>query len=137
MDRKDLQALSKIRLREAKALLRAGLYDGAYYLAGYAVECALKACIAKATRRHEFPDKSRVEASYTHKLASLVRLANLEEVRLERVKNDDVFRKYWDVVAAWTEESRYQTWSSENAWKLYQAASDRYHGVIGWIKPHW
>ncbi len=42
MDRKDLQDLSKVRLKEATALLKAGLFGGAYYLAGYAVECALK-----------------------------------------------------------------------------------------------
>jgi len=40
-------------------LLRLGLFDGAYYLAGYAVECALKACIAKGTQRFEFPDKRK------------------------------------------------------------------------------
>ena len=49
VDRKDLQELSKVRLKEATALLKLGLFDGAYYLAGYAVECALKACIAKGT----------------------------------------------------------------------------------------
>jgi hypothetical protein len=27
-------------MKEARALLKLGLYDGAYYLAGYAVECA-------------------------------------------------------------------------------------------------
>jgi hypothetical protein len=37
VDRTDLQALSTVRVKEAKALLNAGLYDGAYYLAGYAV----------------------------------------------------------------------------------------------------
>ena len=47
MDRRDLQALSKARLIEAKALLKLGLTDGACYLAGYTVECAIKACIAK------------------------------------------------------------------------------------------
>ena len=45
VDRKDLQELSKVRLKEATALLKLGLFDGAYYLAGYAVECALKACV--------------------------------------------------------------------------------------------
>jgi HEPN domain-containing protein len=55
--RKELEALSRIRLREAEALARLGMSDGAYYLAGYCVECALKACIAKATQRQEFPDK--------------------------------------------------------------------------------
>lgn len=54
MNRKDFQVLSKVRLREAKVLLGVGLYDGAYYLAGYAVECGLKACIAKRTLRHDF-----------------------------------------------------------------------------------
>jgi len=39
VDRRDLQELSKVRLKEARALLDFGLYDGAYYLAGYAVEC--------------------------------------------------------------------------------------------------
>ena len=36
MNRKDFQILSRVRLREAKALPGLGLYDGAYYLAGYA-----------------------------------------------------------------------------------------------------
>jgi len=40
--------------------MQAGFFDGAYYLAGYAVECAIKACIAKGTRRYEFPDKRKV-----------------------------------------------------------------------------
>jgi hypothetical protein len=40
VDRKGLQELSKVRLKEATALLELGLFDGAYYLAGYAVECA-------------------------------------------------------------------------------------------------
>jgi len=53
VDRKDLQTLSTIRLKEATALLKAGLFDGSYYLAGYSVECALKACIAPGTQRGE------------------------------------------------------------------------------------
>jgi hypothetical protein len=79
MDRKDLRALSRVRLSEARALLKAGLPDGAYYLAGYAVECALKACIAKETQRYEFPEKKRVNASYTHNLEELVRVAELQD----------------------------------------------------------
>lgn len=47
MNRSDFQDLAQIRLAEAAALLQAERFDGAYYLAGYAVECALKACIAK------------------------------------------------------------------------------------------
>jgi hypothetical protein len=52
VDRRYLQALSKARLIEAKALLKLGLNDGAYYLAGYAVECAINTCIAIGDRHH-------------------------------------------------------------------------------------
>jgi HEPN domain-containing protein len=68
MNRTDLQEIAEIRLRESKALLAAGLFDGTYYLAGYAVECALKACIAKRTQEHDFPDKKLVNDSHTHDL---------------------------------------------------------------------
>jgi hypothetical protein len=73
VNRKELQILAQTRLAESKALLGAGLPDGAYYLAGYSVECALKACIAKTTQRHDFPDKKSVDASHTHNLRDLVK----------------------------------------------------------------
>jgi hypothetical protein len=47
MNRNDFQKISRLRVKEAKALLDNGYPAGAYYLMGYAVECALKACIAK------------------------------------------------------------------------------------------
>ena len=46
-----------MRVKEAAVLLQNGCPEGAYYLAGYAVECALKACVAKQTREHDFPDR--------------------------------------------------------------------------------
>jgi hypothetical protein len=36
---------------------RAGFSDGAYYLAGYTVDCAIKASVAKRTQEHDFPEK--------------------------------------------------------------------------------
>jgi len=49
VNRADFQELAQIRLRDAEVLLENGRFDGAYYIAGYSVECALKACIAKLT----------------------------------------------------------------------------------------
>jgi hypothetical protein len=72
MNRRDLQKLTRVRLIEAKALLDKRLYSGAYYLAGYAVECGLKAGVAKRTRRHDFPDKKLAMDSFTDNLNSLV-----------------------------------------------------------------
>ena len=94
MNGKDLQALSQARLVEAKALLAADLPGGAYYLAGYSVECALKACIAKQTRRYDFPEKRWAEKAYTHDLAKLVTHANLESSRSAEASNDPAFRNY-------------------------------------------
>jgi hypothetical protein len=45
--RRDFRTLAELRAEEARVLLRSRRQLGAYYLAGYAVECALKACIAK------------------------------------------------------------------------------------------
>ena len=96
-----------MRLREANALLKQGLFDSAYYLAGYAVECALKACIAKGTQRGEFPDRKKVESSHSHNLRDLIRVAGLDEARLERLEQagkDPDFGTNWDVVYSWSEQ---------------------------------
>jgi HEPN domain-containing protein len=137
VDRRDLRALSRVRLSEARALLTAGLPDGAYYLAGYAVECALKACIAKETRRYEFPEKKRVNASHTHDLKELIRIAELQSELRAAVDNDPLLLKYWDVVQLWSEQSRYGRQSTEGAQALIEAAGDRSHGVIKWVKHYW
>ena len=111
--------------------------DGAYYLAGYCVECALKACIAKATQRHEFPDKRKAEASYTHSFQELLKVAGLVKAQTEEAKRDASFRKNWDLVQLWSEQSRYGTAHAETAKKLIEAVGDRNHGVLRWIKLHW
>jgi len=136
VDRRDLQELSKVRLKEARALMGLGLYDGAYYLAGYAVECALKACIAKDTRRHQFPDKKRVDLSHSHDLLQLIRVAGLEDEHRERVRSDPDFETNWEVARRWSEQSRYRRHSHESAQALLVAISDRRHGVITWIRLH-
>ena len=137
MDRKDLQALSKIRAKEAKALLDAGLHDGAFYLAGYAVECALKACIAKKTERHEFPDKDRVNKSYTHSLVELIRLAELRDALDARTKSDPGFRDSWLIVVSWSEDSRYLRNTAEKAQGLVNAVGNPKSGILSWLRHYW
>jgi HEPN domain-containing protein len=119
-------------------LLQLGLFDGALYLAGYAVECGLKACIAKDTRRGEFPDKRRVERSHTHDLLQLIKVAELEEACQEEAGKDLVFQNNWElVVRSWSEQSRYRRYGEGDARALISAVNDRRHGVFTWIKRHW
>src|SRR5436309_15877366 len=101
--RRDFQRLADLRASEAISLGRSRNHQGAYYLAGYAIECALKACIAKKTRRHDYPEKQFVLDSYTHNLEKLVVLAGLKLLLDAELD----LRLPWITVKDWTEESRY------------------------------
>ncbi|MDZ7361790.1 MAG: HEPN domain-containing protein [candidate division KSB1 bacterium] len=129
--------MARTRIKEAKVLLETGYFDGAYYLAGYAVECALKACIAKQSLRYEFPDKTRVLDSYTHDFAKLLRAPNLTTELQKEIKTNGVFRNKWQIVERWSEEARYQTVTSQAAMALYSAIADRQNGVLSWLKKYW
>lgn len=83
MNKSEFEQLVSVRLSEGKTLLEQGLYQGAYYLVGYAVECALKAVIAKETKQYDFPDKTFAAKCFTHDLTHLVGLAGLKQ-KLER-----------------------------------------------------
>ena len=93
MNRADLQALADVRIEEAKALFGANppLPDGAYSLAGYAVECALKAVIAGLNNQHDWPEKRFVNDCHTHDILDLVRLARLAGVREAEVATNPAF----------------------------------------------
>jgi HEPN domain-containing protein len=137
MNRNDLQRLVGIRIREAKTLFKAGEHSGAYYLAGYAVECALKACIARKTQRFDFPDRSRVLQSHTHNLRELLKLAGLnDELELAK-KASGKFEAGWDVVCRWTEEGRYSAWTRNDAEAILDAIAGKKDGVLPWIRRYW
>lgn len=137
MNRTDLQELAELRIKEAGALLQASLYDGAYYLTGYAVECALKACIAKQTREHDFPDRAVVNKSYTHNLAELVGVAGLKPELERRIVQDAAFEVNWSLVKDWSEEARYQRHTERKARDYFNAVVDTQTGVMTWLKDHW
>jgi len=138
MNRVDLQNLAELRLKEAKILLDAASYPGAFYLAGYAVECALKACIAKRTKEHDFPDKDIVNKSYTHKLGDLVKLAELKEKLDAEMSPNKRLEQFWAWVVDWDETRRYELGVVEKeARDLYQAIADPTDGVLQWLKKFW
>jgi len=64
----EFQEMAEQRLAEAKALLDQGKWNGAYYLAAYAVELALKACIIKTLLATDaFPDKDFSKNCYARR----------------------------------------------------------------------
>ena len=137
MTRSDFQQLADVRIDEAGVLLVAGKWDGAYYLAGYAVECALKACIARLTKEYDFPDKDRVLKSYSHDIEALVRVASLTGLSAADTAANPIREGNWKIVKDWDEQARYQRWTEAEARRLFAAVMDPTNGVLPWILGHW
>ena len=138
MNRRDFQRLAETRLADAEALLTVRRFSAAYYLAGYAVECALKACIAKQTRRYDFPpDPRAISRIYTHQLDTLVQAADLRAELDAEISIDPQFQRDWTLMDGWSEQTRYERRSRTDAIDLVAAISDDDHGVLQWLRRHW
>ena len=154
MNRSELQQLAEIRLRDAKALLVTGENDaGAYYMAGYAVECALKAVIAKKWVSivldwsqdqlvDAYPERNNLilnkQEFYTHNIRQLYRIAGLSDLLRIARENDRVLDENWKIVESWSEESRYIiTRSHSDSEELVNAVEDRTRGVLLWIEQYY
>jgi hypothetical protein len=138
MNRRDLQLLAELRVGDARVLIGAGRFAAAYYLLGYAVECGLKACVAKSIKEHDFPDRQLVLDSYTHDLDQLLRISGLKRELEARLQADRTFGVGWTTVKDWTEAARYDhNVSADKARNLLKAVTDAESGVLTWLKTVW
>ena len=106
----DFKMLAQSRLDEAELLHANRMYLGAYYLAGYTAEFALKAAICKRLDIEMF-DGSRIVADaakplFVHKLDTLLIFSGLHS-ELQREKANPAFDAAWSEVSAWKEDRRY------------------------------
>ena len=137
MHRDEFRRLATKRKREAKHLLNAGCYEGAYYLGGYVVELALKACIAKRFLRHTWPYKGFEREIFNHDLTRLLKAAKLEGTLEGDCANDGELFYNWSIVKDWSVESRYALGMEDEARILYNAVVARRGGMLPWIKRYW
>ena len=140
MNRIEWQQLAERWLVDARTLLKNRRWSAAYYVAGYAVECGLKACVLKrvaATPEVIFESRKFSENCWTHGLLELVKLADLEAVRATDIAANPALKKNWVVVKDWTETTRYETVPHHKAKQLYAAITDKANGVMKWIRAHW
>jgi hypothetical protein len=102
MNRAEWQQLALQREIDAKALLAAGCWAGAYYLAGYAVECGRKSCvIVYLVNSPEvvFLERRFSEKCWTHELEHLVDLAGLATARAQDVAVNQELANNWTALA--------------------------------------
>jgi HEPN domain-containing protein len=138
LNRTTLQELAEKRLKEAKLLFDNEMYDGAYYLSGYAIEMALKACFTRTVNQYDYPDKKIVNALYDgHKLSKLLDVVSLTSAYNEEIRITPQLDVNWSTVVKWNESSRYQIHSKDKAENMLNAISDTNGGVFQWLKRHW
>ncbi len=133
----DLEKLAECRLEDARVLLNSRRYSAAYYLAGYSIELALKACIAKQFRQDVIPDKNFVSSIYSHKLEDLIRLAGLKKDYTDDISENPRLKANWALVFNWSESKRYESVDQFEAISLVYSISDHENGVLSWIKKYW
>ena len=134
----ELKDLALLRLREAEALFAADFFDGCAYLAGYAVELALKARICKLLDIADYPSAGKLAKVYAvHDLDQLLLLAGLRKA--VDPSNKPLFDN-WSTAALWKPERRYDApgkATRQDAEDILNAIRDTPNGVLTWIMTHW
>ena len=142
MSRAELQRFAEDRVVDAEVLLKAGRWQGAYYLSGYAAECGLKSCVLAYQERTGiiFKDKSYLESlkrCWTHDLELLLDFAGLKVRRdVDTRANGNLFAN-WGTVGQWKETSRYEARTQQQAEAIYDAITHNVDGVLQWIRSFW
>lgn len=137
MRRHDLQLVAQAKIDDAEALLRLGRASNAYYLAGYAVEIGLKACIAKQISADTIPELSFIRSIYDHDLQKLAKTAGLSALLKEAQDRNQAFAANWAIVCEWGPDIRYNVIDVGTAQIMLWAVADQANGVLPWIKAHW
>ena len=125
--------LAELRLREAEALLKAGFPAGAVYLAGYAVECYLKAAVCTTLQWDYLLGSFRV-----HDLDSLLLYSGFDrELRSDK----EVFENFAKISGIWTmagnDSVRYRrpdVFDIGSASRFLEYIADPKIGVATWLQ---
>lgn len=142
VNKKQLQKLAKIRLIDAQSLLGRKRWSGAYYLSGYVVECALKACLLKHLGESDSifgvtGYLKQLADCWTHDLVKLVTLAGLDADFGAARGANPTLENYWGISKEWRETSRYEETTEIKARDMFKAVSDKSNGVYLWIQSRW
>jgi hypothetical protein len=138
-----LRQLAEDRILDAAALIGGGRWSYGYYVAGYAVECALKSCLL-ARMIHTgwvFKEKVKIDECLTHEFDKLTQIAGMWDLLNDKLRESAAaggeFVANWQTVGIWEVTSRYATKTESEARALYAAITDNPHGILLWIKNYW
>lgn len=129
---------------EAEILLGNSKHEGVFYLAGYAIEFALKAviCLRLDVEMYDQSSKSNQKdispkvsnAFLTHNLRDLLILSGLKR-QLEREQTiDPNFATAWSEVSLWNEQRRYDSGCTEQVANAFLSDAKT---LLAWISNYW
>lgn len=132
--RQDLLLLAEHWLESARALFQAQLAGAAYHAGGLALECVLKAKIAKDIVAEEFPDKNLAARAWNHDPSNLLALGDLVRV-LDQASAD--VQANWATVKDWSIESRYNlAVNVVTVGAFLDALDNSQDGILVWLRNH-
>jgi len=99
--------LSSSFLKAAELLNSQGQFHASYYLAGYAVECALKAYICTLSLKDTFPPKRVEKSHYIHDFVTLIDTANLKRIFDTAKDGDKNLNTAFSIIKDWSPDIRY------------------------------
>jgi HEPN domain-containing protein len=138
--RSDIKQTALQKIKDAELLYHNRRYDNAFYLAGYAVELALKARICKNLDIDNLFNSRYLRFFKVHDFDTLLIFSGLlEKFDTAKTANVDLYQN-WSYICDWKEDSRYipsGTKSQAEAERLIKAINVPQHGFLQWIKKYW
>lgn len=146
----EIRKLGWQRIKEAEILLKNGMYDGAYYLAGYSVELLLKAKICDRLgipNLFDEDNKSNLEKGMgeirktlkTHNLFTLLIFSGLKvKFDNDKASNKELAKSNSLLFNSWDENARYKPcghMGDKDVGKLINLLSGE-NGILKWIEKN-
>ncbi len=139
MNQAELRAQARERTLDADALIKGGRWSFAYYVVGYAVECALKSCLL-ARMIHTgwvYEEKAKINECLTHDFGELIKLSGMTDELNAKLAANPTFVGNWGITTRWKVTDRYGQNTEAEAKALYAAITDDPDGVLMWIMNFW
>jgi HEPN domain-containing protein len=154
--RLEFQEMALLKIKEANLLHKNGLYHGAFYLSGYAMEFALKAAVCRNLDMDDFfeekksNDKSKpsggiFEKMKTHDIGTLLIMAGLYNKLNAFKEANEEFEIKWNYITTkqWNEQCRYDNSSMTKKYNkidvesFIDAIDNKKGGFLKWIQHYW
>jgi HEPN domain-containing protein len=150
----NIQQIAYLRIAEARVLYANGMYDGAFYLAGYSVELMLKAKICERFCMPNLLDEDCKEVNCiegindirrvvkTHNLITLLIISGLKCKYEGEMALNPVFTTMMELVfRKWSESARYNlvgTAQREDVEKIIAllGGDNNFNGLLLWIEKN-